>query len=186
MQHKEEIPPGWDYNPSSWGQRLPIVGIAMVGFLIALYLGLYQLQVFSTVWEPFFGDGSRRILNSSVSQVLPIPEGLLGAIGYLADLVTGVVGGTKRWKTMPWIVLVFGLAIGPLGFVSLMLVVLQPVLFNAWCTLCLTSAVISIIMIGPAIDEMLASLQLMQRAKREGRSLWKVFWGKKEEMKNLV
>ena len=186
MQHKEEIPPGWDYNPSAWGQRLPIVGVAIVGFLIALYLGLYQLDVFETVWEPFFGDGSRKILNSSVSEVLPIPDGLLGAIGYLADAVTGAVGGTKRWKTMPWIVIVFGLAIGPLGLISLMLVVLQPVLFDAWCTLCLTSAAISIIMIGPAIDEMLASLQLMQRAKRERLSMWKVFWGKKEEIKKLV
>lgn len=186
MKQKEGIPPGWDYNPSTWGQRLPIVGIAMVGFFIALYLGLYQLRVFETVWEPFFGDGSRKILNSSVSKVLPIPDGLLGAIGYLADAVTGAVGGTKRWKTMPWIVIIFGLAIGPLGVVSLMLVVLQPVMFDAWCTLCLTSAVISVVMIGPAIDEMLASLQLMQRAKKEGRSLWKVFWGNKEEIKQLV
>lgn len=185
-QQKEGIPPGWDYNPSTWGQRLPIVGVAMVGCFIALYMGLYQLDVFDTVWEPFFGDGSKQILNSHISKVLPVPDAILGAFGYLMDAVTGAIGGTKRWKTMPWIVIVFGLAIGPLGLISLLLVVFQPVLLNAWCTLCLTSAFISIVMIGPAIDEMLASLQLLQRAKREGLSLWKVFWGKKEEIKKLI
>lgn len=186
MQQNKGIPPGWDYNPSTWGQRLPIVGIAMVGFFIALYMGLYQLNVFDTVWEPFFGNGSKKVLNSHISKVLPVPDAILGAFGYLMDAVTGAIGGTKRWKTMPWIVIVFGLAIGPLGLISLMLVVFQPVLLNAWCTLCLTSAVISVVMIGPAIDEMLASLQLMQRAKREKLSLWKVFWGKKEVINKLV
>lgn len=186
MQQNEGIPPGWDYNPSVWSQRLPIVGIAMIGFFIALYMGLYQLNVFSTVWEPFFGNGSKKILNSHISKVLPVPDAILGAFGYLLDAVTGAIGGTKRWKTMPWIVIVFGLAIGPLGMISLLLVMFQPVLLNAWCTLCLTSAVISVVMIGPAIDEMLASLQLMQRAKREKLSLWKVFWGKKEVISTLV
>lgn len=180
MKNSIEIPAGWDYNPSSWGQRLPIVVIAMVGFAIALYLGLYQLRVIDNVWEPFFGDGSVTILNSKISHVLPIPDALLGAFGYLVDAVTGIVGGTKRWRTMPWIVIVFGIAIGPLGVVSLMLVVFQPVLFDAWCTLCLASAVISVVMIGPAIDEMLASLQYLQRAKRKGASVWKAFWGSAE------
>ena len=78
---------------------------------------------------------------------------------------------------MPWIVIVFGLAVGPLGVVSLMLVVLLPVLFDAWRTLCLASAVVSLMMIGPAMDEFLASLQHLKRASDEGMSLWRVFWG---------
>ena len=179
MKIETNIPPAWDYNPSSWPQRLPLVVVAGVGMLIATYLGLYQVRVFDTIWEPFFGDGSKKILNSSVSKLLPIPDGFLGAIGYFADAVTGVVGGKGRWKTMPWIVIVFGVAVGPLGLVSIMLVVSQPVLFNAWCTLCLTSAVISIVMISPAVDEMLASLQFLQRVKRSGHSVWKAFWGNK-------
>lgn len=176
---KEEdlIPPGWDYNPASWSQRIPIVVLAVVGIFIAGYLALYQLEVFPHVWDPFFGDGSKTILNSSVSNVLPIPDAALGALGYFVDALTGVIGGKKRWKTMPWIVVVFGMAVGPLGFISVMLVVFQPVLFSAWCTLCLCSAAISIAMIGPAMDEMLASLQFLQRAKRANVSTWKVFWG---------
>lgn len=177
----DRIPPGWDYNPASWGQRIPIVILAIVGFLIATYLALYQLDIFPTVWEPFFGEGSKTILNSKVSKVLPIPDAALGAFGYLVDAVTGIVGGKKRWKTMPWIVVIFGMAVGPLGFVSVMLVVFQPVLYSAWCTLCLCSAVVSIAMIGPAMDEMLASLQYLQRVKRSGASTWKAFWGIKSE-----
>ena len=173
----DAIPPGWDYNPASWSQRLPIVVLAMVGVGVATYLSLYQLEVLGSVWEPFFGEGSERILNSRISHVLPIPDAALGAFGYLVDAVTGVIGGTKRWKKMPWIVVVFGLAVGPLGVISIMLVVFQPVLLNAWCTLCLASAVISVAMIGPAMDEFLASLQHLRREKDAGRSVWRAFWG---------
>ena len=156
---------------------MPIVVLALVGTAVSLYLGLYQVDVFDTVWEPFFGDGSETILNSSVSHVLPIPDALLGTISYALDAATGVVGGTRRWKTMPWIVILFGLAVGPLGAISVILVILQPVLFDSFCTLCLASAVISLAMIGPAVDEVLASLQYMKRRRTEGCSTWRVFWG---------
>ncbi|MCC9138558.1 vitamin K epoxide reductase family protein [Pontibacter silvestris] len=175
----KHIPPGWDYNPATWPQRIPIIILALVGLGVATYLSLFQLHVIPTVWEPFFGNDSRKILTSSVSKVLPIPDAALGALGYLTDAVAGLIGGDNRWRTMPWIVIVFGLAVGPLGMVSILLVILQPVMFDAWCTLCLTSAAISLIMIGPAMDEMLASLQYMKRVKDANVSTWKAFWGYK-------
>ncbi|QKZ11318.1 vitamin K epoxide reductase family protein [Spirosoma sp. KUDC1026] len=179
--HLSNHPPGWTYNPSSWPERVPLVVIAVVGLLISLYLGLYQLRIIPDVWDPIFGSASsKKILNSPLSKVLPIPDALLGAIGYLIDAISGVVGKIKRWKTMPWIVVLFGVAVGPLGVTSLFLVIAQPVLFDAWCSLCMASAVISIIMIGPAMDEVLASLQYLQRVKRSGMSVWKAFWGDKE------
>lgn len=180
------IPPAWTYNPASWGQRLPIVGLALIGLGISTYLALFQLQVFPTVWEPFFGNDSRKILTSSVSKILPIPDAALGAIGYLTDAVAGVIGGTERWRTMPWIVIAFGLAVGPLGLISVLLVILQPVMFDAWCTLCLASALISLVMVGPAMDEMLASLQYMKRAKDAKVSLWKAFWGYKSVQNSVI
>jgi len=173
-----EIPPGWDYNPSKWPQRIPLLIVAFAGLLIALYLGSYQLRLIPGVWDPFFGTGSEQILNSPVSSLLPIPDALLGALGYLMDLVTGVIGGKARWRTMPWMVIIFGIAVGPLGMVSILLVILQPVLFHAWCTLCLCSAFISVMMISPATDELLASLQYLQRVRRRGFSVWEAFWGK--------
>jgi hypothetical protein len=78
---------------------------------------------------------------------------------------------------MPWVVLLFGVAVGPLGGISILLVILQPVVYEAWCTLCLASAVISVVMIGPAMDEVLASVQHLSRERRAGRSAWRAFWG---------
>jgi uncharacterized membrane protein len=172
-----EVPAGWSYNPSSWSERLPLIGLALVGTLIAGYLALYQSGILNSVWDPFFGSGSKTILKSSVSRLLPIPDAALGAIGYVLDAVSGAVGGRERWRTMPWIVIVFGIAVGPLGLVSILLVILQPVLFHAWCTLCLASAAISIGMIGPAMDELLASLQYLRLERARGRALWPAFWG---------
>lgn len=130
--HANNNPPGWDANPSSWRQRLPIIALAFVGLLISGYLAMYQLGIVSVVWEPFFGGGSREVLNSRFSRVLPVPDAALGAIAYVLDAVTGAIGGQRRWKKMPWIVLLFGLAVGPLGLVSLLLVIIQPVLLDAW------------------------------------------------------
>ena len=169
-------PPGWTYNPSSWAQRVPIVALAAIGFGIATYLTLYQVDVFASVWEPFFGEGSRVILNSGTSRILPIPDAALGAAGYLADAVTGVVGGADRWRRQPWLVVLFGLAVGPLGAGSVVLVILQPVLYDSFCTLCLASAGISVLMIGPAMDEVLATLQALRRVRDRGDSVWRAFW----------
>ena len=169
-------PAGWDYNPSTWGQRLPIVAVALVGFGIAVYLTLFQLEVVSDVWEPFFGSGSREILDSRISHLLPVPDAALGALGYLVDAVAGVIGGPERWRTMPWMVLLFGAAVGPLGAVSVALAIIQPAVYGTFCTLCLASAVISLALIPPALDEVLASLQELARVRRRGGSAWRFVW----------
>ena len=176
MTADDLAPPGWDSNPSAWSERIPIIVLATGGFLIAMHLALFQLGITGSVWEPFFGNDSRKILTSGVSHVLPIPDGLLGAISYLLDVVTGAIGGEERWRTRPWIVVIFGLAVGPLGAVSILLVILQPVMFNAWCTLCLVSAFISLVMIAPALDEMLASLQYLRWVRDQDGSIWSAFW----------
>ena len=170
------IPPGWRTNPSGWGQRLPIVVVALVGFAIATYLTLFQYGVVDTVWEPFFGDGSETVLESSLSRVLPVSDAALGALGYLADAVTGVMFGVQRWRRRPWIVILFGVAVGPFGLTSVLLVIAQPLLYDAYCTLCLVSAAISLSMIPPAVDEVLASLQHLRRVRRDGGSVWRAFW----------
>ena len=173
----EGIPPGWQANPSTWSQRLPIVALALVGLAIATYLALFQYDVVDTVWGPFFGDGSRTVLDSSLSRVLPISDGALGALGYAADAITGLIGGTRRWRTMPWIVILFGILVGPLGAISVLLVIAQPVLYDSYCTLCLVTAVISLAMIPPAVDEVLASAQEVRRVRRAGGNWMRFFWG---------
>src|SRR5581483_7191847 len=104
---------------------------------------------------------------------LPGTDAALGALGYLADGLGALLGGGRRWRTSPWLVLLFGLVVGPLGAVSVVLVILQPVAFGAWCTLCLASAALSVCMIGPAMDEVLAALQLLRREHDLGRSAWR-------------
>jgi hypothetical protein len=151
--------------------------LAAVGCGIALYLALYQWHVFAHVWEPFFGNGSVAVLHSALSRMLPIPDAALGVVGYLLDVAGGLIGGRRRWQTMPWVVLAFGLTVCTLGLVSVLLVIFQPVLFGAWCTTCLTSAGISVNLVGPALDEVLATLQHLKHEHARGRSLWCVFWG---------
>ncbi len=182
MVSEPSIPPGWSYNPSEWSERLPLVALATVGFLIASYLTLFQLGVTAGVWEPFFGNGSRTILTSGISRTLPIPDAALGASAYLLDMVSGLVGGRNRWRTTPWAAVTFGLAVGPLGAVSILLVILQPLVYDSWCTLCLTSALISVIMIGPAMGELLATLHHIARVGRRGGSRWRAFWGLDNEI----
>lgn len=167
---QNNIPFSWSYNPSKWSRRQPLIILACIGFLFALYLGLYQLNAFNQVWEPFFGNGTNEVINSSVSRSLPIPDGLIGAFGYLLDILLGSIGNENRWQTKPWIVIFYSLVIFMMGLVSVLLIMLQPVLLHAWCTLCLASAAISITLISPVAEELLATLQFLKRKKRnEGK-----------------
>jgi len=186
MDRETMIPPAWKYNPSSWDQRVPLVIVGFIGFCIAMYLAFYQMHFVNTVWDPFFDNGTEQVLTSKLSQKFPVPDALLGAFGYLLDVVTGIIGGTRRWKTKPWIVIIFGVAVGPLGLVSILLVISQPVIVGHWCTLCLCSALISVIMISPAMDEFLASLQYLQRVKHQGLSVWSAFWGDKAIEQTMI
>jgi uncharacterized membrane protein len=172
-----DLPTGWSYNPSAWRQRVPVIVLATIGGVIAGYLALYQLGVVASVWEPFFGDGSKVVLHSSVSRLLPVPDAALGFLGYVADAASGALGGPDRWRSRPWLVLIFGVAVGPFGATSVLLVILQPVAFHGFCTLCLCSALVSVLMIGPAMDEVLASLQHLRQVRDRGGSTWSALWG---------
>jgi hypothetical protein len=88
----------------------------------------------------------------------------------------GFMGSPSRWRTMPWMVAVFGILVIPLGLVHIFLVISQPLVVGAWCTLCLLAAAIMLPMIPLETDEVIAMGQHMVRAKRRGDSLWKVFW----------
>lgn len=173
-----DMPPGWVYNPSAWRVRRPLISGAGLGLLIALYLGAYQLGYVPRVWYPLFGAASSEtVLNSSIARKLPVPDALLGVISYLLDIIGGSLGDNRRWKTSPWHVISFGFVVGAAGITSLVLIVSQPVFLGAWCTLCLLSAIISILLVKPAIKEVLASLRYLKRVKQSGFSVWKALWG---------
>lgn len=171
-----DTPPGWTYNPSTWPQRLGIVALAFVQFFAARQLAAYQLGHTASVWDPFFGEGTRRVLDSDVSKAFPVSDAGFGAVTYLVEALTGLLGGTRRWRTMPWAVLLFGVLVVPVGVVSIILVVLQPVAVGAWCSLCLLTAALTVFMIAPAADEVVAACQFLLRERRAGRSVARAFW----------
>jgi hypothetical protein len=171
-----DIPPGWSYNPSDWIQRGPIIAMAFVGFFLSKYLAAYQLGHIAYPWDPFFGDGTRRVLDSDISRAWPVSDAGLGAVSYMIEALSGCMGGRNRWRTMPWMVVMFFMLVVPLGIVSIVLVMLQPIAVGAWCTLCLITAAAMLIMIAPAVDEVVAMGQFLAGARREGKPLWRTFW----------
>lgn len=171
-----DTPPGWSYNPSEWIQRGPIIAMAFLGFFLSRYLAAYQLGHIPYPWDPFFGDGTRRVLDSEVSRAWPVSDAGLGAVSYMLEALSGLMGGKNRWRTMPWMVLMFGVLVVPLGVVSIVLVILQPVAVGAWCTLCLVTAAAMLVMIAPAVDEVVAMGQFLLGARREGKPFWHMFW----------
>ena len=180
----EAIPQPWNYNPSGWPQRIPICILAMVAFFIASYMGLYQWRLIESIWDPVFGLQTAAVLDSDVSEHmrgwLLVPDAVLGAIAYLGDAVFGLAGSTRRWQYRPWLVVIFGIDVIPLGVVSAVLVVLQGTVIGSWCFLCLVTALISLILVYMAFDEVWSCLLYLHRVWKETKSyqiLWKTFWG---------
>lgn len=176
MQMGPDTPPGWSYNPSSWPQRWIMIALGFAGWLVSRYLAAFQLGYIPDIADPFFGDGTRNVLTSTMSKSLPVSDGGLGALAYTIEFLMGFMGSQARWRTMPWMVTFFGILVIPLGLVHIFLVGSQPVVVGEWCTFCLLAAAIMLPMIPLQVDEVVAMCQFMASKKRQGQSLWKVFW----------
>lgn len=171
-----EVPLGWSYNPATWIQRAPILLLAMASFVLSRYMAAFQLGHIAWVWDPFFGDGTIRVLTSSVSKSFPVSDAGLGSFIYVVELLSGFMGDPRRWRTMPWMVALFGLLVVPLGIVSVVLIMLQPVAVGAWCTICLLTALFMLIMIALSLDEVIAMIQFLLQSHRAGKPMWRTFW----------
>ncbi|MEQ8396136.1 NAD-dependent epimerase/dehydratase family protein [Thalassobaculum sp.] len=181
MMDPSDMPPGWTYSPSTYLQRLPIIALGAVGFFIARWLAAYQLGHVDNVWEPFFpGDAARNgtefIITSDVSKAWPIADGGLGGVSYMFEVLMGVMGGRARWRTMPWMVLLFGIVVVPLGVVSIYFIIIQPIVIGTYCTLCLLAALAMLIMIPYSLDELVAMGQFLILNTRRGRPFWRAFF----------
>lgn len=176
MAHGTTVPKGWSYNPSSWPQRWIMIAVGFVGYFVSRYLAAFQLGYIDFAWDPFFGDQTRQVLNSEMSHSFPISDAALGTAAYTFEFLMGFMGSPQRWRTMPWMVLVFGILVIPLGLVHIFLVISQPVVVGYWCTFCLMAAAVMLPMIPLAVDEVVAMGQFMVQAKRKGLNLWTAFW----------
>jgi nucleoside-diphosphate-sugar epimerase len=176
------VPPGWDYSPSDWTQRMPVIALAFIGLFVSRYLAAYQMGHVEGVWEPFFAgspadpqNGTEEIITSDVSRAWPVPDAGLGALTYLLEILIGFIGSARRWRTMPWLVLIFGIMIVPLGVISITFIIIQPILLGTWCTLCLITAAAMLLQIPYAVDELIATCQFLARRKRAGAPILRVF-----------
>jgi len=134
------------------------------------------------LWEPFFAgaaddprNGTEEIITSSVSEAWPVSDAAVGGYTYLLEILTGIVGSRRRWRTMPWLVVLFGLMIAPLGITSIFFIVIQPIVIGTWSTIALIAAAAVLVQIPYSLDELLATLQFMRRRARAGRSWLRVF-----------
>lgn len=147
-------------GPSAWHHRVPVAVLALVGCIVSAYLTLYQWHLTGVVWDPLFGSrSSEHVLTSALSRTLPVPDATLGAIAYVVEAVATLVGGDRRWERTPAVVLVYGLILAGLALTSCALLLAQLLVVKALCTLCLASAVISIVNFVLGRPEVAAALR---------------------------
>lgn len=183
----------WSYNPSAWSQRVPVCALAFGATLIASHLAAFQWGLIDYVWDPIFGDQSAKVIGSEIAKKMDrwvgIPDAALGAIAYLGDAIFGLAGSTRRWYERPWIVILFGIDVIPLGFVSVVLVMLQTFVLGQWCFLCLVTATVSVALIYLAYDEVYSSLlflwRIWCRSRRFG-TLWTALCGYPTDVSDQV
>jgi hypothetical protein len=135
-----QVPQGWTYNPRA-DPAHPDHRPCTDRPLCSRYLAAYQLGYVSDVWEPFFHgsvedlrNGTEEIITSEVSEAWPVSDAALGGCTYGLEILTGIVGPRARWRTMPRLVLLFGLMIAPLGIVSIFFIIIQPIWIGTWCS----------------------------------------------------
>lgn len=181
------VPP-YTYNPSAWSQRIPIALIALVAAAISAHLSLYQWGLIENAWDPVFGQASNRVLKSDEAEAmfafLGIHDASLGVLAYLGDAILGLAGSTRRWQFRPWLVILFGIDIIPVGIVSVILVVLQAFVVGDWCFLCLVTAVLSLTLVYWAWDEVritMTYLYVIWKQNRSARLVWNPTWGYYDE-----
>ncbi|MGH9628041.1 MAG: vitamin K epoxide reductase family protein [Bryobacteraceae bacterium] len=153
-----------------------MIALATIGWFISRYLAAYQFHYIPEAWDPFFGDSTRKVLTSEVSQMWPISDAGLGAFAYTFEMLMGWMGGVTRWRTMPWMVTFFFILVVPLGLTHIVLVILQPVAVGHWCTLCLAAASIMLVMIPLTVDEVFAMAQFLKQGVQQGKPFWRTFW----------
>ena len=160
---------------------MPIIVLALVGLYVSRYLAAYQLGHIAGVWEPFFAgspadpqNGTEEIITSSVSKAWPVSDAAVGGYTYLLEILTGIVGSRTRWRTMPWLVVLFGLMIAPLGITSILFIIIQPIVIGTWSTLALIGAAAVLVQIPYSLDELLATLQFLRRRVKAGQNWLRV------------
>jgi uncharacterized membrane protein len=172
LERPTDVPPGWDHNPTSVRRRAELAVLALVGLAVACYLSLYQIGVLPSAWDPFFD--AEAVLDLTA----PVPDALAGVAAYGTELILLALGGRDRWRSLPWACLALGLVLAAGAVTSIALIVIQPAVAGAWCTLCLVSAALSLVLFARGIGEARAAWQHVARARARGARLGDAVWGR--------
>jgi len=129
--------------------RQAIALFATVGCFVALYLWLYKIGV---IGELKCGTGSCEFVQASrYAWLFGQPVALYGVVGYLALLVTALVGLQPRFLTSPGPTRVLALLSG-VGFAfTLYLTYVELFVIHALCRWCVVSAVIMTLITAIAV-----------------------------------
>ena len=165
-------PPGFDENPTAFRRRAALAVLAFAGLLVASYLTLFQLKTFDSVWDPFFD--SRTVLELTA----PVPDAFGGVLAYGTELLLLALGGRDRWRSLPWVCLALGAVLTAGAIVSIGLIIVQPTVAGAWCTLCLVSAAVSLLLFAFGIGEARAAWRHIALARRHGVPAGEAFRGR--------
>lgn len=149
-------------SPSSWKHRIILISMALICLLISSYLASYQLGIIANVWDPFFGEGSKAVLHSSIARALPFPDAMLGAGAYFLDIVLLSLGGNERWRNLSFIAFISSALVLSISAFSLFLLAMQPLIVHAWCFCCIMSASLGLCMMPLAFREFKASFAYLK------------------------
>jgi len=167
-----EVPSDWSYNPSSWVQRLPVIALSLFAWLITRFLAGYQYGYITSVSDPIFAQGTLSVLSAEISKGFAAFASML----FTLQMLLACKGGSRRWHTMPWIVALYGLFVLAFGLLGSFTILIQPITHGFWCFWCLICCAMMLIMTTLAIDEVVATAQLLLQAGKDGKSFWPTFW----------
>ena len=126
---------------------LPVSGWWAIPLLAVVGLGIMLYLASIPETNICYPNGACQIIQQSeYGEILDVPVGLWGALGYLAILITwslSLVGSHRLLTVVPWVLLALTL----LGVLfSLYFTFLEPFVIGATCAWCLTSAILMTIL----------------------------------------
>jgi hypothetical protein len=95
-------------------------------------------------------------------------------------------GSEDRWRTKPWLIALFGVFAGIISFCLSLGSLLQMASSYHWQTRSIARATLALLTVGPAADEVLASLQFLRLEMKQGRKLWNSFWGLRPKWRRRI
>lgn len=108
----------------------------------------------SSRWDPLFGTHStQRVLDLTH----PVPDAAAGVIAYATEVVLLL---TRRGR------LVLGVVLAAGAITSIALIIIQPAVVGAWCTLCLASAALSLVLLVLGRQETADALSALRQPRR--------------------